>query len=310
MISEPGARHLVWLDGEFVPWGDAKMHVSDHHYGIGVFEGLRAYHGARGTFVFRLEDHTKRLFRSARILKMQVPNSYGEQTLNMAQIELMRRNELADAYVRPFVFYGGMLGLSPRTQDLTVHVAILALGWKGGAYAGDAPHARGVSLRTASLLRNHPNSVFSKAKANGNYVNGILARQEAQSSGADDALMLDQNGFVTETSGANVFIVRDGVVLTPPLSSVLEGITRHTVIELAARAGFTVIERNITRDDVYVADEVFLTGTAVEVTPVREVDGRRVGTSAEGSVTKQLREMYAAEARGEGDYQRLWLTRV
>lgn len=286
------------------------MHVSDHHYGVGVFEGVRSYRGERGTSVFRLEDHTKRLFRSAHILKMQIPERYDPTTLNDVQAELLRRNDFGDAYIRPFVFYGGVLGLRPSTLDLTVHVAVFALPWAGHAYGEDDVRPGSVRLRTATLVRNHPNSVFIKAKANGNYVNGILARQDAQASGADDALLLDQNGFVTETSGANLFIVRDGVIQTPPVTSVLEGITRDTIIRLATSSGYAVVERNITRDDVYVADEAFLTGTAAEVTWIRELDGRRIGRDEEGSITRRLRTMYSTRIRGEDRDTDGWLTRI
>jgi branched-chain amino acid aminotransferase len=311
VIQEPRAGTVVWLDGTFVPWPEARMHVSDHHYGIGVFEGLRSYAAGDETSIFRLRDHTTRLLRSAHIMGIPIPVEYDVDYLDDVQTQVVRRNHLRDAYVRPFVFYGGLIGLSPRTQDLSVHVAVLALDWQpSGPRQGRDIGARGMVLRTATFMRHHPNSLFSKAKANGNYVNGILARQEVQASGADDALLLDQNGFATETSGANIFVVRGGCIHTPPAASALEGVTRDTIISLARAFGYAVTERPITRDEIYIADEVFVTGTAVEVTPVRELDGRRIGAGARGPLTEKLQLLYADHVRGQGEHRKEWLSRV
>jgi branched-chain amino acid aminotransferase len=311
MIVDAKDDHLVWLDGSFVAWKDATAHVSAHHYGFGVFEGLRSYETAAGPALFRLADHTARLFRSAQILGIHLPDGCDRQSLGRAQAELVARNRLGDAYVRPFVFCSGTLGLSPHTRDLRVHVAILALEWKDdGAYRAQERARRGLSLCTVSLTRNHPNSLCSKAKANGNYMNSILALREAQSCGADEALLLDHSGFVTEASGANIFLVRDGTLYTPPRESVLEGITRDTVFSLAAARGWAVTERRTTRDEVYVADEVFLTGTAAEITAIGEVDGRRIGTGRAGPITTHLQETYSALVRGRQTDEHGWLSRA
>lgn len=306
MIREPRADQVVWIDGSFVPWHQATMHVSAHHYGFGVFEGVRVYASENGATIFRLGDHTKRLFRSARMMKLTLPPAFSYESLNEAQVELVRRNRFGDAYLRPFVFLDGVAGIRPCSRDLSVHVAILGVDWR----AGEARRGPGVTLKSSSFTRHPATSLLSKAKANGNYVGGMLALEEAQANGADDALLLDQNGLVTETSGANLFIVRDGELLTPPLSCVLDGITRDTVIGLATEAGLCVSERQLTRDEVYVADEMFLTGTASEVTPVLRVDGRPIGDGAPGPVTERLRDAYCASVRGHGRDHRGWLTPV
>jgi branched-chain amino acid aminotransferase len=310
MLVEPSPNLLVWTDGAFVPWAEATMHLSAHHHGFGVFEGARAYAAGGRRLVFRLRDHTARLFRSAHILKLPIPERFGPEVLNQVQIELLRKNDLFDAYLRPFVFYVGTAGLSPRTRGLTLRVAVMALGWsEAGAHGSSESAFRGLSLRTSSFTRSHPNSLLAKAKANANYMNGILALQEAQECGADDAILLDQEGFVTETSGANVFAVRRGVLLTPPLDCVLEGITRDTIIALAAEAGLSCVERRLSRDQLYGADEVFLTGTATEVTAVREVDGRRIGNGERGPITSKLQDIYAKVVRGHGGHDD-WLTPI
>jgi branched-chain amino acid aminotransferase len=310
MLAEPRSDAMVWLDGELVPWSSATMHVSDHHYGVGVFEGVRAYANEGGAAVFRLADHTERLFRSAHILKLTIPERFDRAALNRAQLELLRKNGLRDAYIRPFIFHGGMLGLAPRIQGLRVHVAILALEWRDdGAFSSSEAARRGIALRTASFTRPQASSLLAKAKANANYMSGILAREEAREHGADDAILLDRDGCVTETSGANVFVVQRGVIYTPPREMVLEGITRDTVFALAGVLGKTVTERRMTREDLYVADEVFVTGTAAEVTPVRELDGRRIGRGAPGEVSEKLRAMYGELVRGRGDHFQQWLTR-
>lgn len=311
MLVEPRPDLDVWLDGEFVPWPLARMHVSDHHYGVGVFEGVRAYAGPAGAAVFRLEAHTQRLLRSARILKIALPESFDRERLNGAQVELLRRNGLKDAYLRPFVFHAGMAGLSPRTSGLRVRVAIMALEWRDDGAFGRADGAeRGIALRSSSFARSGASGLLTKAKANANYMGGILAREEARHCGADDALLLDRDGLVTESSAANVFIVRDGAIYTPPLESVLEGVTRDSLFVLAGALGHKVVERRLTRDDVYVADEAFLTGTASEITPVRELDGRPIGGGVRGPITARLQALYADVTRGRSDHFRDWLTPV
>jgi branched-chain amino acid aminotransferase len=287
------------------------MHLSDHHYGVGVFEGVRAYAGEGGTAIFRLREHTARLLRSAHILNIPIPDRYDREALEAAQCEVLRRNNFGDAYLRPFVFYGGFAGLSPRTRGLRVHVVIMALEWTDdGAFRGRDAGVRGIALRTSSFVRHHASSMLAKAKANANYMNGILALQEAEATGADDALLLDANGFAAETSGANLFVVRERTLYTPPLEHALDGITRDTVLTLASAKGWGVAERRMSRDDLYVADEAFLTGTAAEITPVREIDARRIGGRSPGSMTETLRSVYADHVRGRGEHRREWLTQL
>ena len=254
----------IWMDGEMVPWRDAKVHVLTHslHYGLGVFEGVRAYQSEQGTAIFRLHDHTNRFFRSAHILGMDMP--YDADTLNDAQKQVIRANGLEAAYIRPLAFYGSE-GMGIRADMLTTHVAIAT--WEWGAYLGDDGLKNGIKVRTSSLTRHHVNITMCRAKACGNYINSILALQEAVSAGADEALMLDAEGYVMEGTGENIFVVRDNKIYTPDLTSALEGITRDTVITLIKELGIELVEKRITRDEVYIADEVFFTGTAAEVTP-------------------------------------------
>jgi branched-chain amino acid aminotransferase len=311
VIAEPRVDHVVWIDGEFVPWRHATMHVSAHHYGFGVFEGVRVYEVEGGAAIFRLADHTERLFRSARMMKLALPQAFSREVLNDAQLELARRNRFGDAYLRPFVFLDGIMGIRPCSRDLAVHVAIMGVEWRPKPVSRPAlGNGSGFSLKTSSFIRQPPSSLLAKAKANGNYVAGMLALEEAQSSGADDALLLDQNGFVTETSGANLFIVRGKQLLTPPLSCVLEGITRDTVIQLATEQGLRVTECQLTRDDVFAADEVFLTGTASEIRSVARVDGRLIADGGPGSITRALSESYGACVRGRAKDHHDWVTPV
>ena len=274
----------IWYNGEYVPWRDATTHVLTHtlHYGLGVFEGIRAYETERGTAVFRLEDHTDRFFRSAHILGMKIP--YDKDTLNEAQVEVIRRNNLKSAYIRPLAFYGSE-GMGIRADMLKTHIAIAS--WEWGAYLGEDGLKKGIRIRTSSLTRHHVNITMCRAKACGNYINSILALQEAVSCGYDEALMLDSEGYVMEGTGENIFIVRDDKIYTPDLTSALEGITRDTIFSLAAEAGYEIKEKRITRDEVYVADEVFFTGTAAEVTPVRELDDRVIGSGERGPLTEK-----------------------
>lgn len=298
---------VIWFDGKMVPWRDAQIHVLTHtlHYGLGVFEGVRAYQTERGTAIFRLADHTDRFFRSAHILGMKMP--WDQQTLNEAQAAVVRDNELATAYLRPLAFYGSE-GMGIRADMLKTHIAIAT--WEWGAYLGEEGLKNGIKVRTSSFTRHHVNITMCRAKACGNYINSMLALQEAISGGADEALMLDASGYVMEGSGENVFIVRDGVIYTPDLTSALEGITRDTVIQLIAEAGMEVIEKRITRDEVYVADEAFFTGTAAEVTPIRELDGRQIGNGGRGPITELLQTKFFDCVQGRDPNHDDWLTYV
>lgn len=296
---------VIWLDGEWLPWREAKTHLLTHtlHYGCGVFEGLRAYKTDKGTAIFRLRDHTDRLFRSAHIMNMKMP--FGKNELDQAQVEAVTRNQLSSAYLRPMCFYGSE-GMGLHASKLSVHVMVAA--WEWGSYLGPEGMEKGIRVRTSSFARNHVNSVMCKAKANGNYLNSILAVQEAVSCGCDEALLLDHEGYVAEGSGENIFIVRRGKLFTPDLTSALEGITRETVMTLAAEQGLEVVEKRITRDEVYVADEAFFTGTAAEVTPIRELDGRAIGNGGRGPITAKLQALYFDYVHGRRDDHGEWLT--
>ncbi|WP_060528546.1 branched-chain amino acid transaminase [endosymbiont of Ridgeia piscesae] len=298
---------VIWLDGEMVPWREAKTHVLTHtlHYGMGVFEGVRAYHAEQGTAIFRLEEHTERLFNSAHILGMRMP--FDRDTLNAAQRAAVRENNLDSAYVRPMCFYGSE-GMGLRADNLKVHVMVAA--WEWGAYLGDDGINKGIRIRVSSFTRHHVNATMCRAKANGNYMNSMMALQEALHDGYDEALLLDANGFVMEGSGENIFIVRDGVLHTPDLTSALDGITRKTVIELAGEIGVPVVERRITRDEIYIADEAFFTGTAAEVTPIREVDNRQIGSGSRGPITERLQKMYFDQVHGRRETRPEWLAYV
>ena len=280
----------IWLDGKFVDWSDAKVHILTHtlHYGLGVFEGIRCYQTADGrSAVFRLGDHIRRLFDSARINLIEIP--FGRKEIEEASLETLRRNHLEQGYIRPIAFIGeGAMGLNPGSNP--IRVAVIA--WPWGKYLGEEGLENGIRAKISTFSRHHVNAKMTKGKTCGDYVNSILAKREALLDGYDEAIMLDVQGLVSEASGENVFIVRDGVLQTPPLHSVLDGITRATVCELARRRDIPVEERLITRDDLYVADEIFLTGTAAEVTPIREVDHRAIGNGSRGPVTKALQEAY------------------
>ena len=298
---------VIWLDGEMVPWREAKVHVLTHtlHYGMGVFEGVRAYHAEKGTAIFRLQDHTDRLFRSAHILQMKIP--FDADTLNQAQLDSVRENNLDSAYLRPMAFYGSE-GMGIRADNLKVHVMVAA--WEWGAYLGDDALAQGIRIRTSSFTRHHVNITMCRAKANGNYINSMLALQEAIDTGYDEALLLDAEGYVMEGSGENIFIVRDGVIYSPDLTSALDGITRRTIMQLADELGYKIVEKRITRDEVYIADEAFFTGTAAEVTPIRELDGRSIGAGSRGPVTQQLQSLYFDAVHGRSAAHEGWLTYV
>ncbi|HET20305.1 MAG TPA: branched-chain amino acid transaminase [Chromatiales bacterium] len=298
---------LIWYDGQMVDWREAKTHVLTHtlHYGMGVFEGVRAYKTAEGTAIFRLEEHTKRLLNSAKILRMDVPWSASE--LNEAQRAVVRENKLESAYIRPMCFYGPE-GMGLRADNLKVHCIVAA--WTWGSYLGAEGMERGIRVRTSSFTRHHVNITMCKAKANGNYMNSMLALREALQDGYDEAMLLDAEGYVAEGSGENIFIVRDGVIYTPDLTSALDGITRKTIFLLAEELGLKIVEKRITRDEVYVADEAFFTGTAAEVTPIREVDNRPIGIGSRGPVTERLQALYFDVVHGRHPKHLGWLTHV
>ncbi|MAD57972.1 MAG: branched chain amino acid aminotransferase [Porticoccus sp.] len=298
----------IWFDGEMVPWREAKVHVLTHtlHYGLGVFEGVRAYDtDEEGAAIFRLHDHTDRLYRSAKILNIDIPFSKGQ--INEAQKSVVRDNKLKEAYLRPMVFLGSE-GMGLRAEGLKVHAIVAAWDWP--SYMSPEALMHGIKVRTSSYTRHHPNITMTKAKANGNYINSMLALREALECGCEEALMLDVDGFIAEGSGENVFIVRDGVVYTPELSACLDGITRKTVIELAKKAGYEIVEKRISRDEVYVADEAFFTGTAAEVLPISELDGRILGAGSRGPFTELMQTQYFDLVRGKLPEYSNWLAPV
>ena len=299
---------VIWYDGELVPWREATTHVLTHtlHYGMGVFEGIRAYKTGKGTAVFRLQAHTDRLFNSAHILGMTI--RYDRDTINDAICRVVRDNKLETAYIRPMCFYGAE-GMGLHAHNLTVHSIVAA--WNWGSYLGEAALENGIRVKTSSFARHHINVTMCKAKANGHYINSMLATQEAEAAGCDEALLLDVDGYVAEGSGENVYIVRDGTIYTPELTSALEGITRDTLFRLAVDSGIDVKEKRITRDEVYIADEAFFSGTAAEVVPVRELDGRTIGNGKRGPVTEKLQQLYFDLVHGRGSKQYDdWLTLV
>ena len=296
---------LIWFDGQMVPWRDARVHVLTHtlHYGLGVFEGVRAYETDQGPAIFRLQQHTDRLFNSAKILNMKIP--FTKEEVNQAQIASVRDNHLNSAYLRPMAFFGAE-GMGLRADGLQTHLIVAA--WNWGAYMGEENLTRGIKVRTSSYTRHHVNITMTKAKANGNYINSMLALQEAISGGADEALLLDSEGFVSEGSGENFFMVKDDVIYTPELTNCLDGITRSTVMQLAEEFGYKMVAKRITRDEVYVADEAFFTGTAAEVTPIRELDGREIGSGSRGPVTERLQTAYFDIVHGRDPARMDWLT--
>jgi branched-chain amino acid aminotransferase len=297
----------IWMNGELVNWRDAKIHVLTHtlHYGAGVFEGVRAYATPIGPQVFRLDDHTNRLFDSAHILRIDIP--FTREELNDAQCQVFTANKLTEGYLRPVVYFGAeAMGL--RAEGLSVNVAIACWPWPN--YMDPESREAGIKVRTSSYTRHHVNITMCKAKANGNYINSILALREAIDSGCDEALLLDNEGYVTEGSGENIFVVSDGVIHTPELTSCLPGITRDTILTFAGELGIKVIERRITRDEIYIADEAFFTGTAAEVLPIRELDGRVVGEGGRGPVTEQLQSLYFEQVRGHREAHPEWHTTV
>jgi branched-chain amino acid aminotransferase len=298
---------VIWMDGELVPWREAQVHVLTHtlHYGMGVFEGVRAYKAEQGTAIFRLPEHMRRLYGSAHIMNMPVP--WDSDTVAEAHKTVVRENNLESAYIRPMFFYGSE-GMGLRADNLKVHGIVAA--WEWGSYLGVENMEKGIRIKTSSFTRHHVNITMCKAKANGNYINSMLALNEALTNGYDEAMLLDVDGFVAEGSGENIFIVRDGVIYTPDLTSALEGITRDTIARLAADEGIELREKRITRDEVYIADEAFFTGTAAEVTPIREVDNRAIGDGTRGPVTTRLQSLYFDAVHGRLDKYQDWLTVV
>ncbi|MCE1244482.1 branched-chain amino acid transaminase [Oryzomicrobium sp.] len=296
---------FIWYDGKLVPWRDATTHVLTHtlHYGMGCFEGVRAYATDKGAAIFRLKEHTDRLFGSAHIFQMKMP--YDKATIMDAQREVVRANKLDSCYIRPIVFYGSeAMGIAAKT--LSVHVAIAA--WPWGAYLGADGMERGIRVKTSSFTRHHVNINMCRAKSVSTYANSILSHQEAANDGYDEALLLDVDGYVAEGSGENIFIVKNGKLYTPDLTSCLEGITRATVIQLAEENALQVIEKRITRDEVYCADEAFFTGTAAEVTPIRELDGRQIGEGKRGPITAKLQAQFFDVVQGRSVKHAEWLT--
>ncbi|MDH5668328.1 MAG: branched-chain amino acid transaminase [Nitrospira sp.] len=304
-MLEPAEK--IWMDGNFVAWNDANVHILTHslHYGLAAFEGIRCYKGPSGSAIFRLQEHVDRLFDSAHIGMMAMP--YDKKQIAEAIVETVRANRLDACYIRPLVYIGyGAMGVHPGDNPIRVAIAV----WKWGAYLGDDALANGMRACVSSFTRHHVNVSMTKAKISGYYVNSIMAKREAKAAGYDEAIMLDAEGYVSEGTGENVFIVRRGKLKTTPLTSILEGITRNSVIELARERKLVVEEERFTRDEMYVADEVFVTGTAAEMTPVREIDNRRIGNGKPGPITSTLQNAFFSIVRGEDPTHESWLTRV
>jgi branched-chain amino acid aminotransferase len=304
-MLEPSEK--IWMDGAFVDWKDASVHVLTHslHYGLAAFEGIRCYKGKNGSAIFRLHEHVDRLFESAHIAQLAIP--YEKKQVTDAIVETVRINRLEACYIRPLVYIGyGAMGLYPGENPIRMAIAA----WKWGTYLGEDALTKGIRARVSSFTRHHVNVAMTRAKISGQYVNSILAKNEVKSAGFDEAIMLDPDGYVAEGTGENVFIVRRGRLMTTPLTSILEGITRNAVIELARERNIPVVEERFSRDALYVADEMFLTGTAAEITPVREVDGRRISKTTPGPMTKELQNTFFEIVRGEDQAHDSWFTRV
>ncbi len=298
----------IWMDGELVEWRDAKIHVLSHtlHHGCGAFEGVRAYDTVNGTAIFRLQEHTERLFNSAKILRMKIP--FSQEQVNEAQRTVVRANQLKAGYVRPLTWIGSQkLGVSPKGNQ--IHLMVAA--WTWGAYLGDDGMKRGIRVKTSSYTRHHVNITMTQAKAVSNYTNSILANMEALDDGYDEALLLDASGFVSEGAGENLFIIKGGVIYTPDLSAgALNGITRNTVFHIAKDLGLEIVQKRITRDEVYIADEAFFTGTAAEVTPIRELDRIEIGAGSRGPITEKIQSAFFDIVNGRNPQYAHWLTAV
>lgn len=297
----------IWMDGKLVDWDNATVHVLTHtlHYGLGVFEGIRCYETLQGPAIYRLDEHVARLFDSARIFLMEIPFTHRE--IREAIIKTVQVNRIKECYIRPLVYIGyGAMGLYPKENPVGVSIAV----WPWGAYLGDEGLKNGIRVKTSSFIRNHVNANMTRGKICGYYVNSQLAKKEAVSCGYDEALLLDTEGYVSEGSGENVFIVRNGLLKTTPLTSILEGITRDSIMEIAKDAGIDVREERFTRDEIYIADEAFFTGTAAEVTPIRELDGRVIGQGKPGAITKRLQSVFFDIVKGKNKKYKSWLTFV
>lgn len=301
------ATEKIWMNGSFVKWDDARVHVLTHtlHYGTGVFEGIRCYKTAAGSSVFRLQEHVDRLFDSAHILQMELP--YSREAVNEAVLETIRANKIEACYIRPLAFIGyGAMGIFPKDNPVELSIAV----WPWGSYLGEEGLKNGIRVKVSSFSRPHVNATMVRAKTTANYANSLLAKREALKDGYDEAMLLDTDGYVAEGSGENVFIVRKGVIKTPPLTSILEGITRETIMQLAAERGMRLVEERFTRDELYIADEAFFTGTAAEITPIREADNRLIGAGKPGPVTKQLQAAFFDIVYGRDMKHADWLTPV
>ncbi|MEK7735669.1 MAG: branched-chain amino acid transaminase [Nitrospirota bacterium] len=297
----------IWMDGRFVDWDNANVHVMTHtlHYGLGVFEGIRCYETKGGPAIFRLKEHVQRLFKSAHIFLLAIP--YSEKEIEEAIIKTVKINKVKECYIRPLVYIGyGAMGLYPKDNPVKVAISV----WPWGAYLGDDGLKNGIRVKVSSFIRNHVNSQMSRAKACGYYINSQLAKKEAISLGYDEALLLDTDGYVAEGSGENIFIVRNGRLKTTPLTSVLEGITRDSIMKIARDLKIEVTEERFTRDELYIADEAFFTGTAAEVTPIREVDGRVIGEGRAGRITKKLQSVFFDSVKGKNKKYGSWITRI
>ncbi len=295
------------MDGEFIAWNDAKVHVLTHtlHYGLGVFEGIRCYKTKKGSAIFRLDEHVDRLFDSAHIFMMEIP--YSKKEIRAAIIETVKVNKLRECYVRPLVYIGyGAMGVYPKGNPINVSIAV----WPWGAYLGDEGIEKGIRIKVSSFTRHHVNVDMTRGKVCGYYVNSQLAKTEAIRCGYDEALLLDTEGYVSEASGENIFIVRDGQLKTTPLTSILEGITRDSIIQIAKDNQISVKEERFTRDELYIADEAFFTGTAAEVTPIREVDGRVIGKGERGKITRKLQSIFFDIVKGNNGKYESWLARI
>ena len=298
---------FIWMDGVEVPWREANIHILTHslHYGVAAFEGMRAYETRNGTAIFRLKEHIDRLFKTAHILGMKIP--FSPKEIENASIQSVKSNKLKSAYIRPLVFYGSE-GMGLHANNLSVHVSIAS--WMWGAYLGEDALTKGIRVKTSSFTRHMVNSVMCRAKATGGYINSVMALQEVAKDGYDEALLLDAEGMVAEGTGENLFIVKNGELFTPVLASALEGITRETIIQLAKKLNLKISEKKITRDEVYISDEAFFTGTAAEVTPIRELDGRQIGAGSIGKLTSLLQKAYLEAVKGENTFDEDWLTFV
>lgn len=297
----------IWMDGEFVEWEKANIHILTHslHYGLGVFEGIRCYATEKGPAIFRLKEHVERLFSSAHIFLMKIP--FTEKEIMEAIIKTVAVNKIKECYIRPLVYIGyGAMGLYPKDNPVKVSIAV----WPWGTYLGEEGITKGIRIKVSSFIRGHVNSNLSRGKVCGYYVNSQLAKKEAISCGYDEALLLDTEGYVSEGSGENVFIVRNGALKTTPLTSILEGITRDSIMEIARNEGIATVEERFTRDELYIAEEAFFTGTAAEVTPIREVDGRTIGEGKPGKVTKKLQSLFFDVVKGRNRQYESWLTYV